>query len=132
MFWILLPFVICFTGFAPSAISFAAGQAGFTMTILILFNIIEPTGWTIGVIRIEDVALGCAVSLVVGLLLWPRGASATLRSSLADAIDQSVNYLHSSVSYGLSRCDVATHVAEDPAVVAARRKRRRVASTTPP
>jgi uncharacterized membrane protein YccC len=116
VFWILLPFAICFTGFAPSAISFAAGQAGFTMTILILFNIVEPMGWTIGVIRIEDVALGCAVSLAVGLLLWPRGASATLRTSIADAIDQSVNYLHSSVSFGLSRCDAATHAADDPAV----------------
>jgi uncharacterized membrane protein YccC len=119
VFWILLPIAICFTGFAPSAISFAAGQAGFTMTILILFNIVEPTGWTIGVVRIEDVALGCAVSLVVGLLLWPRGASATLRQSIADAIDTSVSYLHSSVSYGLSRCDAATSAAADPAVARA-------------
>jgi uncharacterized membrane protein YccC len=116
VFWILLPFAICFTGFAPSAISFAAGQAGFTMTILILFNIVAPIGWKIGVIRIEDVGLGCAVSLAVGLLLWPRGASATLRYSLADAIDTSVNYLHSTVSYGLSRCDVATHASDDPMV----------------
>jgi uncharacterized membrane protein YccC len=119
VFWILLPLAICFTGFAPSAISFAAGQAGFTMTILILFNIVAPSGWTIGVVRIEDVALGCAVSLVVGLLLWPRGASATLRQSIADAIDTSVGYLHSAVAYGLSRCDAATSAAEDPVVARA-------------
>ena len=116
VFWILLPFAICFTGFAPSAISFAAGQAGFTMTVLILFNIVEPIGWTIGVIRIEDVALGCAVSLVVGLLLWPRGASAALRYSIADAIDESVHYLRSSVAYGLARCDAGTQPTEDPAI----------------
>jgi uncharacterized membrane protein YccC len=116
VFWILLPFAICFTGFAPSAISFAAGQAGFTMTILILFNIVEPIGWTIGVIRIEDVALGCAVSLVVGLLLWPRGASAALRYSLADAVDESVHYLRSSVAYGLAKCDAAAQATADPAV----------------
>jgi uncharacterized membrane protein YccC len=119
VFWILLPLAICFTGFAPSAISFAAGQAGFTMTILILFNIVAPSGWTIGVVRIEDVALGCAVSLAVGLLLWPRGASATLRQSIADAIDASVGYLHSAVSYGLSRCDAATSATEDPVVARA-------------
>jgi uncharacterized membrane protein YccC len=116
VFWILLPFAICFTGFAPSAISFAAGQAGFTMTVLILFNIVEPIGWRIGVIRIEDVALGCAVSLVVGLLLWPRGASAALRHSIADAIDESVHYLRSSVAYGLARCDAGTQPTDDPAV----------------
>lgn len=109
VFWILLPFAVCFTGFAPSAISFAAGQAGFTMTILILFNIVEPIGWKIGVIRIEDVALGCAVSLVVGLLLWPRGASAALRYSISDGIDTSVTYLESSVAFGLARCDQTVH-----------------------
>ena len=114
VFWILLPFAICFTGFAPSAISFAAGQAGFTMTILILFNIVEPIGWTIGVIRIEDVALGCAVSLVVGLLFWPRGASATLRYSIADAFSESVHYLRAMVVFALSCCDTDSHAAGDP------------------
>jgi uncharacterized membrane protein YccC len=114
VFWILLPFAICFTGFAPSAISFAAGQAGFTMTILILFNIVEPIGWKIGVIRIEDVALGCAVSLVVGLIFWPRGASATLRYSIADALNESVNYLRAAVVFALACCDKETHQSEDP------------------
>jgi uncharacterized membrane protein YccC len=114
VFWILLPFAICFTGFAPSAISFAAGQAGFTMTILILFNIVEPIGWKIGVIRIEDVALGCAVSLIVGLLFWPRGASATLRYSIADAITESDHYLRSAVVFALSCCDKETQNAADP------------------
>jgi uncharacterized membrane protein YccC len=114
VFWILLPFAICFTGFAPSAISFAAGQAGFTMTILILFNIVEPIGWKIGVIRIEDVALGCAVSLIVGLLFWPRGASATLRYSIADAITESVHYLGSAVVFALSCCDKETQKVDDP------------------
>jgi uncharacterized membrane protein YccC len=109
VFWILLPFAVCFTGFAPSAISFAAGQAGLTMTILILFNIVEPIGWKIGVVRIEDVALGCAVSLVVGLLMWPRGASAALRYSISDGIVTSVAYLESSVAFGLARCERTAH-----------------------
>jgi uncharacterized membrane protein YccC len=114
VFWTLLPFAIFFAGFAPSAISFAAGQAGFTMTILILFNIVEPDGWKIGVVRIEDVALGCAVSLVVGLLLWPRGATAALRFSIADGIDKGVRYLQSSVAFGLTRCDAAVVTTEAP------------------
>jgi uncharacterized membrane protein YccC len=114
VFWILLPFAIFFAGFAPSAISFAAGQAGFTMTILILFNIVEPDGWKIGVVRIEDVALGCAVSLVVGLLLWPRGATASLRFSIAEGIDKGVRYLQSSVAFGLTRCDAALVTSDVP------------------
>lgn len=127
VFWILLPFAICFTGFAPSAISFAAGQAAFTMTILIIFNIVEPDGWKLGVIRVEDVALGCAVSLVLGVLLWPRGATGVLRRSIADGVDAGATYLEATVTYGLSRCDpeqpeaVNPQKARDAAQAAARR-----------
>ena len=114
VFWILLPFAILFTGFAPSAISFAAGQAAFTMTILIIFNIVEPDGWKLGVIRAEDVALGCAVSLVLGVLLWPRGATGLLRRSIADGVEAGATYLAATVSYGLSRCDPDEPEVADP------------------
>ena len=78
LLWFLLPLAILFAGFAPAAISFAAGQAAFTLTLVILFNILQPAGWRVGLLRFEDVALGCAVSVVVGLLFWPRGAAAAL------------------------------------------------------
>ena len=83
--WALLPVAVLVSGVAPSMISFAAGQAGFTLVVVILFNIIEPTGWRVGLTRIEDVAIGCGVSIVVGLLFWPRGAMAALGRALADA-----------------------------------------------
>jgi hypothetical protein len=82
---------------APSFISFAAGQAGFTLVVVILFNIIEPTGWRVGLTRIEDVAIGCGVSIVVGLLFWPRGAMAALGRALADAFVTSSGYLADAV-----------------------------------
>jgi uncharacterized membrane protein YgaE (UPF0421/DUF939 family) len=81
--WILLPLVVAFTGVATAALSFAAGQAGFTLFLILLFDLIAPTGWSIGVVRIEDVVLGCGVSVVVGLLLWPRGAGSALRQEPA-------------------------------------------------
>jgi hypothetical protein len=102
--WILLPFAVLLAGFAPAAVSFAAGQAAFTVTVVILFNIIDPIGWRVGLVRIEDVALGCAVSLVVGLLFWPRGAGAALGVALADAYSASAGYLRSAVEYGSNRC----------------------------
>jgi hypothetical protein len=74
LLWLLLPPAVLLAGLAPAAISFAAGQAAFTLTLLILFNILAPEGWQIGLVRIEDIALGSAVSLAVGLLFWPRGA----------------------------------------------------------
>jgi uncharacterized membrane protein YccC len=102
--WILLPFAILIAGVAPAAISFAAGQAGFTITLLILFNIVAPAGWRVGLIRIEDVAIGGAVSLAVGVLFWPRGAAAALGIALSEAYADSAAYLNAAVRYGVSRC----------------------------
>jgi hypothetical protein len=110
--WLLLPVAILVAGIAPAAISFAAGQAAFTILLVLLFNLIAPSGWTVGLIRIEDIALGCAVSLVVGLLFWPRGAAASLRQALADAYSASVRYLGATVAFGLARCDATA--AEHP------------------
>ena len=71
--WILLPLAVAFMAIAPAALSFAAGQAGFTFVLVLMFNIIAPTGWSIGAVRAEDMALGCGIGVTAGLLLWPQG-----------------------------------------------------------
>jgi uncharacterized membrane protein YccC len=91
--WGALPLAVLLAAYAPRAISFAAGQAGFTVVLFVLFNIIQPTGWTVGLVRIEDVAIGFAISLGVGLLFWPRGAATVLRESLASAYGRSADYV---------------------------------------
>jgi uncharacterized membrane protein YccC len=60
--------------------------------ILILFNIIQPVGWKVGLIRIEDVGIGFAVSLGVGLVFWPRGAARLLRENIAAAYSRAADY----------------------------------------
>ena len=85
LLWAVLPFAVLVAGVAPSAISFAVGQAGFTVAVVIVFNIIDPIGWKVGLVRVEDVAIGVLVSVVVGLLFWPRGAAAELARSLSEA-----------------------------------------------
>ena len=91
--WAVLPIAVLLAAYAPRAVSFAAGQAGFTVVVLILFNIIQPTGWQVGLIRVEDVAIGFAISLGVGLLFWPRGAGSAVRARLAEAYARSAAYL---------------------------------------
>ena len=113
LLWFLLPLAILLAGLAP-AISFAAGQAGFTITLLILFNIIEPTGWRVGLVRVEDVAIGCAVSLAVGALFWPRGAGSALGLALAEAYQESAAYLRRAIAFGLVRCDAASPDQDPP------------------
>jgi hypothetical protein len=116
--WALLPIAILFAGLAPSAVSFAAGQAAFTLTLLILFNLIAPAGWRIGLVRVEDVAIGGAVSLLVGLLFWPRGAATGLSRALADAYRAMSRYLDRSVAYGIGRCDAGQPDATAPSAEA--------------
>ena len=91
--WAVLPVAILLAAYAPRAISFAAGQAGFTVVLFVLFNIIQPVGWRVGVVRVEDVAIGFAISLGVGLLFWPRGAGALLRADLAAAYIRGADYV---------------------------------------
>jgi uncharacterized membrane protein YccC len=91
--WGVLPVAVLLAAYAPRAISFAAGQAAFTVVLFILFNLIQPTGWTVGLVRVEDVAIGFAISLAVGLLFWPRGAAARLREDLAAAYARGADYV---------------------------------------
>ena len=102
--WFLLPVAILIAGIAPSAISFTAGQAAFTVTLVILFNIGQDPNWRIVLLRVQDIGLGCAVSLVVALFFWPRGAAAAVDKALSEAYADAAAYLSGAVSYGLEFC----------------------------
>jgi hypothetical protein len=112
--WILLPFVVLFAGMAPAVISFLAGQAAFTLTLLVLFNLLVPIGWKIGLVRIEDVAIGGAVSLAVGMLFWPRGASNELSRALGRAYIEASSYLAQAVAHAVACCDPMTPSPPSP------------------
>ncbi len=91
--WAVLPVAVLIAAYAPRGISFAAGQAGFTVVLFILFNLIAPVGWSVGLVRVEDVAIGFAISLGVGVLFWPRGAAALLRNHLSLAFGRASEYV---------------------------------------
>jgi uncharacterized membrane protein YccC len=97
--WPLLPIAILIAAYTPETVSFAAGQAAFTVVVIILFNIIAPHGWKIGILRIEDVAIGCAASILAGALFWPRGAGPTLGTALAEAYWAGADHVRAAVEY---------------------------------
>jgi uncharacterized membrane protein YccC len=99
--WVALPIAVFVAGYAPGTTPFAVGQAGFTITIVVVFNLLMPAGWQVGLLRIEDVAIGCAVSVVVGLLFWPRGAGGLVGNDLADAFRRGGSYLAQAVDWAL-------------------------------
>ena len=102
--WLILPFAVLIAGVAPAAISFTAGQAAFTVTLVVLFNVGQDPNWHIVLLRVQDIALGCGVSVVVALFFWPRGAAAAVDKALAAAYTDSARYLATAVKYALSRC----------------------------
>ena len=100
--WAALPVAILVAAYAPGTTPFVVGQAAFTVTIVVLFNLLQPVGWTVGLLRIEDVAIGCAVSLAVGVLFWPRGVSSVVAEDLADAFRSGAAFLAQAVEWALS------------------------------
>ncbi len=97
--WAALPFAVLVAAYAPGAAPFAVGQAAFTVTVVVLFNLLVPVGWQVGALRIEDVAIGCAVSIVVGSLFWPRGVASVVGDDLADAYRSGAAYLSQAVEW---------------------------------
>jgi uncharacterized membrane protein YccC len=117
--WAVLPLAVLLGSYAPRAISFAAGQAGFTVVLFVLFNLIQPTGWRVGLVRIEDVAIGFAISLGVGLLFWPRGAAALLRENLAFAYARSADFVVAAEGLLVGGADPASSAGAAEAAAAA-------------
>ena len=95
--WTMLPIVAFGSAYVPEVGSFIAGQAMFTMMVLIIFNLIAPTGWSVGLIRVEDVVLGALVGVVVSTLLWPRGATARVARLIEAAYATGADYLTAAV-----------------------------------
>jgi uncharacterized membrane protein YccC len=99
--WIAFPLAVLVAAYTPGTAPFVVGQAAFTVTIVVLFNLLVPAGWQVGLLRVEDVGIGCAVSLVVGFLFWPRGASSVVGDNLADALRSGASYLGDAASWAL-------------------------------
>ncbi len=99
--WAALPIALAVAAYAPGTLPFSFGQAAFTVVVVVLFNLLVPAGWRVGLLRIEDVAIGCLVSLVVGVLFWPRGASSVVGDDLADAFRRGAAYLTQAVDWAL-------------------------------
>ena len=83
--WILMPLVVFGSAYVPEIASFTAAQAAFTMMVLIFFNLVVPTGWQVGLIRVQDVVIGALVGVVASILLWPRGATASVTRAIGTA-----------------------------------------------
>ena len=120
LMWVALPIALFFASYASSAIGFVSGQAAFTVTVIIIFNLISPAGWQVGLVRIEDVAIGTGISVLVGILLWPRGARRDVVRATAGLHRAAAEYLHGAFDMVLGIGTGATAAAARAGVLRAR------------
>jgi uncharacterized membrane protein YccC len=78
LLWVLLPAATFLAAWAPGAVGLGSGQAAFTVFVVVLFNLAEPSGAQTAVLRLETVATGIAVAVVAGFVFWPRGPEGSL------------------------------------------------------
>jgi len=83
LMWAAFPIAVFGAAYAATTIGFMLSQAAFTINLIVVFNLISPAGWQVGLVRIEDLLVGAFISLLVGLLLWPQGARRELVRGLS-------------------------------------------------
>lgn len=122
--WSLLPIVAFGSTYVLVVGSFTASQAMFTMQVLIIFNMMKPTGWQVGLVRLEDVVVGAFVGLMVTALLWPGGAATAVHRAIGTALQAGSRYLDAAVqrvTRGASpQTDDQVRELGDAALIAAR------------
>jgi uncharacterized membrane protein YccC len=97
--WMVFPITVFVAAYAPSVVGFIAGQAAFTLLVVVLFNLIQPVGWMLGLVRLQDILFGTALSFIVGALFWPRGARGQLRTALGSLYRGDAEYLRACFGY---------------------------------
>jgi uncharacterized membrane protein YccC len=93
LMWAAFPIAVFGAAYAATTLGFLLSQAAFTINLIVVFNLISPAGWQIGLVRIEDLLVGALISLLVGLLLWPQGARRELARGLGSLYRGLVPYL---------------------------------------
>jgi hypothetical protein len=99
--WVVLPIVTFLAAYTPGAVNFVVGQAGFTVFVVVLFNILVPEGWRTGLVRVQDIAIGAGISVAVGALLWPRGARGVARLAFGELLRRATAHLRVALDVAL-------------------------------
>ncbi|MFC4949677.1 FUSC family protein [Pseudonocardia sp. GCM10023141] len=64
----------------------AAGQAGFTVVVAVIFAQVAPATWRLAETRLLDVVVGGLVGALIGAAVWPRGGRGEVRRVAAAAL----------------------------------------------
>lgn len=99
IWWMLLPITLFIAAYTPGVFSFMWSQSAFTLTVIVLFSLTGPANIQTAADRLLDVALGLVISLIVSLLIWPRGVIETLAARLREAMVAAGDFYVASVDW---------------------------------
>lgn len=121
--WWDVPVMVVLAAFIPavSAKSYGFQTAAITPVILLVSDVLNHEGFALVVPRLVDSLIGCAIALVAGYLLWPESWHTRIGDRLADAVEDTADYL----AYAFGPTTGRTE-AETAANQAERVRRRRV------
>lgn len=109
--WIGLILATFLAVWAQGALNFAIGQAAFSMFVIIGFSVLTwPPDLVTAEQRFQDITIGAIVSIVIALLLWPRGVLSGMIGNVSAAIRATNRLLGQAVGamqYGVDRLDDA-------------------------
>ncbi|MFI6693525.1 FUSC family protein [Streptomyces sp. NPDC050433] len=93
--WWDVPVLLMLAGCIPavSAKSYAFQTAAITPVILLLSDVLNHQGFALVLPRLVDSLIGCAIALIAGYLLWPESWHSRIGDRLADAVDDTADYL---------------------------------------
>jgi uncharacterized membrane protein YccC len=114
---VAFPFVIVMALAAGPLLGPLVGQALFTLLVAMLFAQMAPVTWRLAEVRLLDVVLGGLLGAVVGLLVWPRGATGEMRRTAKTSLGAASNDLESTVR-SLTHSEIASSDRQDSASVA--------------
>lgn len=89
---VFLPVLMFLSVWGNEVLGLIAGQAFFTILVVVLFNLLAPAGWSVALVRAEDVAIGAATGLIIGLVTWPHGSRGRLSRAVAAVLRAGAAY----------------------------------------
>jgi uncharacterized membrane protein YccC len=88
--------------------NFGLAAAFLTLVIVLLVDLLIPTGWWLAGERAIDTTLACGIVLVVGYLPWPKSWYAHLSDLFTDTLRVVADYMEEALA-----AEPSSHAAED-------------------
>ncbi|GAA1322970.1 FUSC family protein [Pseudonocardia xinjiangensis] len=95
----LTPLLMLVAFAAGPLLGLAAGQAGFTVVVAVVFAQVAPANWTLAEDRLLAVVVGGLVGAVIGAAVWPRGGAGEVHRVAADCLHAAADEIVATAAY---------------------------------